>query len=42
MLSSLNDFGKMTDDVIITISGEEYDISWRRNLGWDLINTQTV
>ena len=42
MLSSLNDFGKMTDDVIITVSGEEYDISWRRNLGWDLINTQTV
>lgn len=38
MLSSLDSNNRMTDDVIIAVSNETYDISWKKDLNWDFIS----
>lgn len=38
MLSSLDSYGRMTDDVIIAVSNGTYDISWKKDLNWKFIS----
>lgn len=41
MLGSLDPSGKMDSNIFITVKDGEYEVVWRRDLGWKIISGQT-